>query len=98
MKQFLPPSYPNKFRTLLAGALMLVFTSPPLVASAFRSVQQTAQSRTITGTITADNGETLPGASILLKGTTTGTVTDADGHYSISLSEDNAILVFSSIG
>ena len=98
MKQLLAHSFFNKFRPLLVGALMLVFTSPPLVAGALESVQQTMQSRTITGTITADNGETLPGASILLKGTTTGTVTDADGHYSISLSGDDAILVFSSIG
>jgi hypothetical protein len=56
MKQLLAHSFFNKFRPLLVGALMLVFTSPPLVAGALESVQQTMQSRTITGTITADNG------------------------------------------
>ncbi|MEX2234042.1 MAG: TonB-dependent receptor [Cyclobacteriaceae bacterium] len=53
---------------------------------------------TITGTITAgDNDEALPGVSILEKGTNNGTVTNADGDYSISVNE-NATLVFSFVG
>src|SRR5688572_18945318 len=42
-------------------------------------------------------GEGLPGVSILEKGTSNGTVTDANGNYSISVSE-NATLVFSFVG
>jgi TonB-dependent starch-binding outer membrane protein SusC len=52
----------------------------------------------VTGKVTAeDTNEALPGVSILVKGTSKGTVTDADGKYSITVDE-NAILVFSFVG
>jgi len=58
-----------------------------------------AQSRTVSGTVTADEtGETLPGVNVLLQGTSTGTVTDIDGNYRISIDSDDAVLVFSFIG
>lgn len=41
-----------------------------------------AQSATISGTVTADDGLPLPGASIVIKGTTTGGVSDFDGNFS----------------
>jgi TonB-linked SusC/RagA family outer membrane protein len=57
------------------------------------------QVRTITGTVTgADNGESLPGASIVVKGTTTGTVTDIDGKFSIQAPSGPVTLIFSFIG
>ncbi len=54
--------------------------------------------KTITGTVTASDGEVIPGVSVLVKGTTTGTMTDALGKYSIAVPEDAATLVFSYIG
>ncbi len=58
-----------------------------------------AQSRTVSGTVTADEtGETLPGVNVLLQGTSTGTVTNIDGNYRISVDSDDAVLVFSFIG
>ncbi|WP_373493654.1 SusC/RagA family TonB-linked outer membrane protein [Aquiflexum sp.] len=51
----------------------------------------------VSGTVTDEKGEPLPGASVTIKGTTTGTVTDLDGRYSL-LSPDVATLVFSYIG
>lgn len=52
---------------------------------------------TVSGTVTSsDNNEALPGASVLLKGTNTGTVTDANGRYSIS-APPNGTLVLSSV-
>ena len=55
------------------------------------------QSITVTGVVNDDNGVPLPGASVVVKGTTTGTVTDFDGNYSIEV-DPGAILVFSYIG
>lgn len=53
---------------------------------------------TVTGTVTSQkDGEPLPGASVVERGTTNGTVTDIDGNYSLQVSE-NAILMFSYIG
>ncbi|WP_299700840.1 von Willebrand factor type A domain-containing protein [uncultured Pontibacter sp.] len=59
----------------------------------------TAQSRTITGTVTdVADGSPLPGVSILIKGTSKGTSTDQHGKYSLSIPNDNAVLVFRFIG
>jgi TonB-dependent SusC/RagA subfamily outer membrane receptor len=52
---------------------------------------------TVSGKVTDDKGESLPGATITVLGTTTGTVTDIDGNYSITV-PDGAVLVFSFIG
>ena len=53
---------------------------------------------TVTGKITSEeNGETLPGANIIIKGSTEGTITDLDGDYSLT-SQPDATLVISSIG
>ncbi|MBL0740587.1 TonB-dependent receptor [Chryseolinea lacunae] len=52
---------------------------------------------TVSGTVTDDLGEALPGVNVLEKGTSNGTTTDANGAFSVSVSE-NATLVFSFIG
>jgi len=54
--------------------------------------------RTITGTVSDESGETLIGASILVKGTTTGAVTDIDGTYSITVPDGSNVLQFSYTG
>jgi len=59
--------------------------------------QLTAQSVTITGTVTDDTGLSLPGANVIVKGTSTGTQTDFDGKYSISAAIGQK-LTFSYVG
>ena len=56
-----------------------------------------AQSKTITGTVNDDTGLPLPGANVLVKGTTDGTQTDFDGKFSINVNQGQ-IIVFSYIG
>src|SRR5690554_5901828 len=56
-----------------------------------------AQTIEVTGQVTDESGEPIPGATVLVKGTTTGMATDMDGRYSMSTSAD-AVLVFSFIG
>ena len=58
-----------------------------------------SQSRVITGTVTSvEDGMGVPGATVLVKGTTVGTATDIDGKYSINLPSGSDILVFSFVG
>jgi TonB-linked SusC/RagA family outer membrane protein len=57
-----------------------------------------AQDRAVTGIVKAKDGSVMPGVNVLLKGTSTGTTTDADGVYKISVPSDQSILVFSFIG
>jgi Ca-activated chloride channel family protein len=60
---------------------------------------QREQQRTITGKVTdAADGSPIPGISILLKGTKTGTTTDAGGAYSIAVPTTGGTLVFSFVG
>jgi len=57
-----------------------------------------AQGRTVSGKVTSgDDGSAVPGVNILEKGTSNGTVTDADGNFRISVG-NNATLVFSFVG
>lgn len=56
-----------------------------------------AYAQTISGTVTDENGESLPGVTILVKGTTDGAATDVNGNFSINAS-DGDVLVFSGIG
>ncbi len=54
--------------------------------------------RTITGVVTDPNGQPLPGVTVVVKGTTTGTVTDTDGGFSLSVPVDAEILQVSFVG
>src|SRR5690348_12753557 len=55
-----------------------------------------AQAKVVSGTVKDDAGEPIPGVSVIVKGTSNGTVTDVDGKFSIAAAEGT--LVFSSIG
>ena len=57
-----------------------------------------AQSQTISGKVTDENNDALPGVNILLQRTTIGTVTDIEGNYAIAVQGDSPVLVFSSVG
>lgn len=52
----------------------------------------------VSGTVTEESGEPLPGVNVLIKGTTIGTTTDASGGYTLEVPDENSILVFSFIG
>ena len=58
-----------------------------------------AQTKEITGkVVSTDDGATVPGASVSLKGTTLGTITDMDGMYRLKVPQDAKTLVFTFVG
>jgi TonB-linked SusC/RagA family outer membrane protein len=59
---------------------------------------QQQQSKSVSGKVTDSSGATVPGVSVVLKGTTNGTITDINGNYSLSNVPENATLQFSFIG
>ncbi len=76
-------------RLLLVGSMVLLFA----VGKAW------AQDRTVSGRITAaEDGTALPGVNVVLKGTSTGTASDSDGRYSLSVPASGGTLVFTFIG
>jgi TonB-linked SusC/RagA family outer membrane protein len=55
--------------------------------------------KTVTGKVSdAADGQGIPGVNVVVKGTTNGTTTDGDGNYTINVPNENAVLVFSSVG
>jgi len=74
----------------------IVLTSNEL-ADSFRGVG-IQQSNVVTGKVIDESGESIPGVSIAVKGTSVGTVTDANGEYSIKLPDGATSLIYSFIG
>ena len=68
-----------------------------LVMILFISVGAMAQSYTVSGTVTDDQSQPLPGVSVVIKGTSNGTSTDFDGKYSLTVSNGD-VLVYSFVG
>ncbi|EAZ80616.1 SusC/RagA family TonB-linked outer membrane protein [Algoriphagus machipongonensis] len=77
----------NVYKSLSALVLLLVLSSATVFAQ-----------KTVTGTVLDEYDVGLPGVSVLVKGTTTGTATDIDGNFSLNVPNDQAVLVFSFIG
>jgi TonB-linked SusC/RagA family outer membrane protein len=57
-----------------------------------------AQERTVSGSVKDENGSGMPGVNVLIKGTASGTATDASGQFRISVPSSNSVLVFSFVG
>ena len=74
-------------RLSLSLALLLMLSSAVL-----------AQERVVSGTVKDENGDGMPGVNILVKGTASGTASDADGKFSINVPGNDAVLVFTFIG
>ena len=70
-----------------------------LVILLFAGLQVAFAQRTVTGRVTtATDGSPLPGVTVLLQGTTTGSLTDTDGRFSITVPNNQAVLRFSFVG
>ena len=68
-----------------------------LSATFFLLINVIAQNRTITGKVTDDNGQGVPRASVLVKGTRIGTTTNAEGNFTLSVPVNEKTLVISSV-
>ncbi|MFD1144322.1 SusC/RagA family TonB-linked outer membrane protein [Larkinella insperata] len=78
---------PDAARAVYRHPLAVVTTNPA------------AQERTISGqTLSAEDNAPLPGVNVAVKGTTRGTTSDAEGKFRIAVPDNNAVLVFSSVG
>ena len=60
--------------------------------------QQPGKERKVTGQVVDDLGEPLIGVNVLVKGTTTGVITDLDGNFTLNTTEENPVIQFSYIG
>ena len=72
------------FRTMMLSVLLLMGIA--------------AEARVISGTVKDQTGETIISASVVVKGSTIGTVTDFDGNYTLEVPDDAKVLIFSYVG
>ena len=95
MKQNLLLQYYFRIRLTLIVALMV----PLGLTVSYADNIENERDVTISGVVTdKEDGITLPGVNVVIKGTTTGTVTDIDGNFNINVSSPNAVLLVSFIG
>jgi len=78
--------------------IILTKKSMGLLMESLRGTSADDQERVVTGVITNQDNEPIPGANVVIKGTTQGTTSDFDGRYSVSVADENAVLVVSFIG
>ena len=78
--------------TLLAGQIQMFAADNHVI------VNFEQQQITITGTVTDDQGDPLPGVNVVVKGTTIGQVTNFDGKFSINVPSEEAVLLFTFVG
>jgi len=95
----------SKYLVLLASILFLMgsvnvdaFASNHTLADYNQLTEQQSSGFTVTGLVTDQQGETMIGVSILEKGTSNGTITQANGRFSLQVESANSVLVFSYIG
>ena len=69
-----------------------------IVVSEKEATQNQQKETKVTGKVISEKGEALPGVTIVVKGTSTGTVTDFDGNYTLANIPSDATLVFSFVG
>lgn len=69
-----------------------------VLTTAIPGTNPSEQQKSVSGKVTDSSGSALPGVSVVIKGTTTGTITDANGNYRLNNVSENATLQFTFIG
>ena len=82
----------------IALSATLCFLPEAAFSKAWTPDSPAAPEITITGKVTEETGESLPGVNVLVKGTTSGTTTDSDGNYTLVVPDNGTALIFSCIG
>ncbi|MFZ6009713.1 MAG: SusC/RagA family TonB-linked outer membrane protein [Bacteroidota bacterium] len=96
-RKLIPPE-PSKFILTCLAICVFVSFYAPAVSKPSPISENNFQGVTITGKVTDDGDMPLPGVSVLEKGTTNGTATDADGNYKLTVSSRDAVVVFTFVG
>jgi len=77
---------------------VIVFPDENKEANTSLSTEQSFQQGSVSGKITDESGQPLPGVSVSIKGTTWGTISDGNGKYTLKLTDKKVALVFSFVG
>ena len=101
VESILDQTFKESHNTFKIYDRQIVILAPGATESSFPITSDASaeqQKRSVTGKVTDDKGQSLPGVSVVLKGTTSGVISDADGNYTLSNVPDNGVLQFSFVG
>lgn len=87
-----------KFILLLLGLFITVVSMSVEAIPIVKTEMVQKIGNVVSGKVTSADGETIPGVNVLVKGTSSGTITNLDGMYSIKIPDTEVVLVFSFIG
>ena len=85
---------PHKFLTFIRTMKRIIFFG----TACFLFCNMALGQRLVSGTVSTEDGGEVPGVNVILEGTNTGTTTDLDGEYALSVPEEGGILVYTFIG
>lgn len=85
-------------KLFLTGDVKYAFIDRQIVLTSSKGSATSQQQKSISGKVTDSSAAPLPGVTVLVKGTTTGTITDGNGMFNLSVSENAQILSVSFIG
>lgn len=88
----------RRIRLTMLAVLLAVMQCYAVSGDAEAAKVNVQQQQQVSGTITDENGEPLPGVTVVIKGTTQGTVSNFDGEYTLTDVPSGATLVFSFVG
>src|SRR5690554_1426096 len=94
LKTFANEAYSQKTKL----SLDYTITDRKIILAPSFLAEDAQQQRSVSGKVTDSGGQPLPGVTVVVKGTTQGTVTNADGNYSLTNISEDATLVFSFVG
>lgn len=97
LEEILSQVFDNSLEYEVVGK-QIILKELPLPTKGSFVATATFQGVQVNGVVNDDQGQPVPGVNVIEKGTTNGTATDVDGRYSLLVSGDNAVLVFSFIG
>jgi hypothetical protein len=85
-------------KVLFALFLLLGASGLSVQAVTVPKAEVTQQKKVVKGTVVDENGEAIPGASVVVKGQTSGVISDVDGNFSLSVPSSNSTIVVSFVG
>jgi len=88
----------NLLLFICIASVLMISGSMQVNAKAAISNELLQSDKKVTGKVTDSSGATLPGVSVVVKGTTIGIITDMDGKYELAKVPENATLQFSFVG
>lgn len=85
-------------QSISRGKVNVIFTKDNTILIKRKTNNSKALQRTVSGTVKDQSGLSLPGVTVLIKGTRSGSATNIEGHYTITVPDPANVLMFSSLG